>query len=135
MRWYLDSSIALHAVLPWGDVRALAWAQKIDASEDLLVSSTLAHLEVVRALRREQLDVQMASPVIDRLHLISIDDGVLRVAAAIEPHVKSLDAIHLATCAMLGSGITLVTHDASMAAVARTLGLDTFDPLASGDVR
>src|SRR3546814_20210731 len=59
-----------------------------------------------------------AQLALKRAVLIGIDDGVLRIAAAIEPHVKSLDAIHLATCMLLGSGITVATHAGNMAAVA-----------------
>jgi len=90
----------------------------------------LLQLEVTRVLRREGLDVSMARPLLDRVNLVSIDDGVLRFAAAIEAHVKSLDAIHLATCAMLGANISVVTHDVQMSAAAATLGLDSMDPLA-----
>lgn len=135
MRWYLDASVALHAVLPVGPSPVQAWLEARLMDDDEILSSVLLELELVRTLRRERLAPARAQMVTRRISLVSIDDGVLRVAAAIEPHVKSLDAIHLATCSMLGSGITLVTHDASMTAVARTLGLDTFDPLASGDVR
>ncbi len=130
MRWYVDASVVLHAVLPWGDGRALEWMVTACGPGGEVYASTLLQLEITRALRREQLDLTLARPVFDRINLVSIDDGVLRVAGAIEPHVKSLDAIHLAACAMLGSGITLATHDANMSAVATQLGLETFDPLA-----
>jgi len=131
MRWYLDSSVALHAVLPWGDPRARRWLDgQVETGESAVFASSLLHLEITRALRRERMDVTMVRPLTDRVNLVSIDDGVLRVAAAIEPHVKALDAIHLATCTMMGTAVTLVTHDAQMAAVAATLGIDSLDPLA-----
>jgi predicted nucleic acid-binding protein len=128
MRWYLDASIALHALLPGGNVRARDWIDRTIASGDEIYSSTLLHLELTRVLRRENLDLALARPVLDRIHLVSINDGVLRFAAAIEAHIKSLDAIHLATCALLGN-VTVVTHDTQMAAVAMGLGIATFDPL------
>jgi uncharacterized protein len=131
MRWYIDASIALHAVLPGGDVRARRWLDATTQQGDEVFSSTLLHLELTRVLRREGLDVSMARPVLDRVNLVSIDDGVLRFAAAIETHVKSLDAIHLATCGLLGSGITVVTHDENMAEVAVSLGLEAIDPLSA----
>lgn len=131
MRWYLDASVALHAVLPWGDSRARPWLESMNRRRNALYSSTLLQLEVIRALRREQVDVGLSRLVLDRVDLVSIDDGVLRVAGAIEPHIRSLDAIHLATCSMLGSGITIVTHDGSMSAAAMLLGLDTLDPLSA----
>ncbi len=130
MHWYIDSSVALHALLPGGDLRARDWLDSALDAGDEVFSSTLLHLELTRVLRREGLDVSMARPVLDRINLASIDDGILRFAAAIEPHIKSLDAIHLATCALLGSRICVVTHDATMAGVAVGLGLDTMDPLA-----
>lgn len=130
MRWYIDASIALHALLPGGDARAHRWLDAISLAGEEVFSSTLLQLELTRVLRREGLDVSMARPVLDRINHVSIDDGILRFAAAIEAHVKSLDSIHLATCGLLGSGITMVTHDESMARVAASLGLEAIDPLS-----
>jgi predicted nucleic acid-binding protein len=130
MRWYIDASVALHALLPGGDLRARRWLDAVTQAGDEVFSSMLLHLELARVLRREALDVSMARPVLDRVNLVSIDDGVLRFAAAIEAHIKSLDAIHLATCALLGANISVVTHDMQMSAAAASLGLDTIDPLA-----
>lgn len=131
MRFYLDASVALHATLPWGDARARAWLQTLDGQPAAVCSSTLLQLEMMRVLRREQVDTTYARLVLDRLDLISIDDGVLRFAGAIEAHVKSLDAIHLATCSLLGNAVTMVTHDTNMADVATRMGFDVHDPLAA----
>jgi predicted nucleic acid-binding protein len=130
MRWYVDASIALHALLPGGDDRARRWLDETTRAGEEVFSSTLLQLELTRVLRREGLEVSMARAVLDRVNLVSIDDGILRFAAAIEAQVKSLDAIHLATCGLLGSGITVVTHDGNMAAVAATLGLEAIDPIS-----
>lgn len=130
MRFYLDSSVAVHAVLPGGDPRARAWLVSTSAVANAVCSSSLLRLEMVRVLRRERMDTVWARLVTDRVDLISIDDGVLRFAESIEPHIKSLDAIHLATCALLAGDTTLVTHDALMASVAANQGFDVHDPLA-----
>lgn len=129
MRWYVDASIALHALLPGGDARARRWLDSTRSAGDEVFSSTLLQLELTRVLRREGLAVSMARPVLDRINLVSIDDGILRFAAALESHIKSLDAIHLATCGLLGSGITVATHDENMTEVAASLGLEAIDPL------
>ncbi|HET7301065.1 MAG TPA: type II toxin-antitoxin system VapC family toxin [Oleiagrimonas sp.] len=129
MKWYLDSSVAIHAVLPAGDPRARAWLTASSEQAVDLCSSRLLQLEMVRTLRREQMDPAWARLVTDRIELIGIDDGVLRFAAAIEPHLKSLDAIHLATCSLLGDNFTVVTHDARMAEVAIHMGFNVHDPL------
>lgn len=130
MRWYLDASVALHAILPFGDRRARRWLLDRHASDNQLISSTLLELEIARALRRDGLDLSRARPVLDRVSLVSLEDGLLHVAANLEPHIKTLDAIHVATCTMLGYGVTLVSHDAAMTAACATLGIATFDPLA-----
>ncbi|MGI8522440.1 MAG: type II toxin-antitoxin system VapC family toxin [Nocardioides sp.] len=132
MRWYLDSSVALHAILPGGDRTARGWLDAVRSCAGEVHSSTLLYLELARVLRRENLDPRLARLVLDRVEQVSIDDGVLRFAASIEPHVKALDAIHLATCLLLGSGVTVATHDAAMREAAALLGLDAVDPLASG---
>lgn len=129
MQWYLDASVALHAVLPGGDPRARTWLDRVRTHGDV-VSSTLLGLELARVLRREGLSPALARPLLDRVGLISLDDGLLRLAGAIEPHAKSLDAIHLATCLLLGHGVVLTTHDRGMRTAALDVGLETSDPLA-----
>lgn len=134
MLWYLDTSLALHALLPTGDTRASEWLDHAYRAGSLY-SSILLELEIVRALRREHLPLDRAREVLDRVNVVSIDDAVLRAAAAIEPHVRSLDAIHLATCALLGGGAAVATHDARMRDAAGALGWTTVDPLGdAGDL-
>lgn len=129
MRYYLDASVAFHAVLPGGDGRARRWLDHSRHEGHSVFSSTLLELELTRTVRRERLSVASVRPLVRRINLVSISDGVLRVAGAIEPHVKSLDAIHLATCLMLGSGIVVVTHDSTMTSAAGSLGFACLDPL------
>lgn len=129
MRTYVDTSVALHAVLPGGNRRAAAFLEATSTDGNELFSSTLLQLEMIRVLRRENLDLALARPVLDRTRLVSISDGLLRIASAIEPHVKSLDAIHLATCAALGDAVTLATHDAGMLSAAEHLNVAALDPL------
>lgn len=131
MRFYLDASVAVHAVLPSSDAGARAWLASMQGQARSVCSSSLLRLEMVRVLRRERMDPAWVGLVTDRVDLISIDDGVLRFAETIEHRVKSLDAIHLATCALLAGDTTLVTHDAHMAGVARHMGFDVHDPLAT----
>ncbi|MBG6084438.1 PIN domain-containing protein [Zhihengliuella flava] len=127
MRWYLDSSVALDVVLrPLG--RSASWMKSNLTRGDEFASSSLLKLEAARVLRRENLALQSADHVLRNASFFGIDDGVLRFAAAIEPHVKSLDAIHLATCSLLGSTVTMASHDRQMLAVAEELGLDVHDP-------
>lgn len=52
------------------------------------------------------------------------------VAESIERHVKTLDALHLATALLVGEPVTVATHDAAMAVAAENLGLRVTDPVA-----
>lgn len=131
MRFYLDTSVAVEALLPGGDPAARAWLDQNAAGSGSVFSSTLLHLELSRVLRRESIPIARIGAVVRRIDQISIDDGILAAAAGIEPHVRSLDAIHLATCSLLGPEACLVTHDAGMAAAALALGFAVLDPLAA----
>lgn len=128
---YLDASIVLEALLPGGNLHARRWMDRATKAGDSLTSSTLLELEVIRTLRREGIATAttVASAVVARISLVTIDHTVLKLAGAIEPHVKSLDAIHLATCLRVGPRAVMVTHDRAMAAAAADLGLETYDPL------
>src|SRR3546814_2228635 len=54
MRWYLDASLALHAVLPTADSRTRDWLDAVHAQGEEVFSSTLLELELIRTLRRER---------------------------------------------------------------------------------
>ena len=59
-----------------------------------------------------------------------VDHAVLHGADAILSHIRTLNAIHLASA--LRSGIpelTVVTHDQTMSAVAERIGFAVLDPI------
>jgi uncharacterized protein len=90
-----------------------------------LVSSSLARTEVLRALLAAGDDALVAGrKVLTRLDLVRIGSGVLDEAATLLPaHIRSLDAIHLATANRLGEELgPIVTYDDRMAEAARQLG-------------
>ncbi|HEX9995139.1 MAG TPA: type II toxin-antitoxin system VapC family toxin [Acidimicrobiales bacterium] len=99
-----------------------------------LVSSGLARVEVVRAVALgSPAHVGAAHAVLDRLRLIRVTDRVLASAATLGPmDIRSLDAIHLATAALLGPTLSsLVTYDRRMAAAAEAMGLRVAAPGAT----
>jgi len=127
---YLDSSIVLRAVLP-GPGRA-AWRRWLDATAtqfDALMSSRLLRTEVVRVLRREQLPLTEGDKALSRIRLISVTGATFQVAESIEPNIRTLDALHLATALIVGRPLIVVTHDAAMADVAGAVGLQSSDPV------
>jgi len=76
--------------------------------------------------------VSRRDEVLDVLRLVPVTDGVLAATEAIEPHVKTLDAIHLGSVIAAGLDATVVSHDAAMLAAATALGYPTLDPVTDG---
>ncbi|WP_120005128.1 PIN domain-containing protein [Nesterenkonia muleiensis] len=127
--WFIDSSAALHTVVPDGDIHAEEWFQHAIGNKETLLASTLLRLEFTRVLRRDRQPLDEGDWLLDRTAFIRLDDRVLRYAASIEPHIRSLDAIHLATAVLSETNPTVVTHDSTMKAAAEHLGLRTYDPM------
>lgn len=125
---YLDSSVALRTILNVPERQHLqSWMQ---APGTTFVSSRLLRTEVVRVLRRDGRPLSDGTPLLDRVGLLDIGAETHTVAESIERHVKTLDALHLATALLIGEPVTVATHDATMAAVAAHLGLEVDDPVA-----
>ena len=99
---YIDSSALVKLVVAEPETPALleflaGWPHR--------VSSTLARVEVLRAVRRAAAGPavrQRATRVLARVGLIRIDEPVLAGAARVAPpELRTLDAIHLATARSL----------------------------------
>ncbi len=126
---YLDSSVALRTILDVPErLRLQDW---IDASDTNPVSSRLLRTEVIRVLRRDGRPVSDAEPLLSRVGMFDITRETYAVAESIERHVRTLDALHLATALLIGESVTVATHDVAMKAVAEHLGLRTVDPVTS----
>ncbi len=126
---YLDSSVALHTILDGPHRERLRdWLQ---TPETLFVSSRLLQTEVIRVLRRDMLPLAEAEPLLDRVGLLDITRNTHTVAESIQRHIKTLDAMHLATALLVGEPVTIASHDAAMKSVATQLGLQVIDPIAS----
>jgi predicted nucleic acid-binding protein len=117
---YLDSSALVKLVLPEPETGALmgflaAWPDRL--------SSALARVEVLRALRRARANRaarRRAHRILSHVALIRIDDVVLDAAARLgPPELRSLDAIHLATARSVQDGLAgIVTYDPRLARAA-----------------
>ncbi len=132
---YVDSSALIKRVVaePESEALDLALAGHV-ADQDVLVSSSLAWVEVERALRSivssdphfdvgESARVAM-SGVAERV----IGADVVSLARRIEPPVlRTLDAIHLATAVLLDADL-VITYDDRLTAAARRNSLDVVAP-------
>ena len=122
---YLDSSAIVKLVLPEPETAALV-ARLCDDPE--VISSALARVEVLRALKRIKATPavwRQADRVLDRIALVRIDDAVVDSAAAMDPaELRSLDAVHLATALGIGERLAgLVTYDSRLRDAADRAGL------------
>ena len=135
MLLYLDSSVALRAALPGAQRDSWRrWVDAMAATHGALVSARLLRTEVVRALRREGLALREGNKVLSRIRLLAVTENTFVVAESIERHIKTLDSLHLAAALLLGRPLVVATHDAAMADVALTLGLEVVDPVGEDNV-
>ncbi|WP_336087760.1 type II toxin-antitoxin system VapC family toxin [Nocardia sp. SSK8] len=128
--FYLDTSVAVRIIL--GHSRPAAeWFDATTADDaSRIISSRLLRTEITRVLRREGLPVLDRGQIIDYIDIVPVDHAVLNEAEAIISHIKTLDAIHLASALRSGlEDLTVVTHDTAMATVAGQLGFAVFDPV------
>ena len=127
---YFDSSAVVKLVRPeresgelvdWLNSQSVPW-----------VTSVITEVEVVRALRRTNPELLGNVPaVVARLSRYDVDDVVRAAASAYQdPHLRSLDAIHLATAdAIFGPYLTgFLVYDSRLGERAEALGLPVVAP-------
>jgi uncharacterized protein len=127
---YLDSSALVKLVVPEPESAVLF---DFLAARPERVSSALARVEVLRALKRAGFSrkvLERGAKVLDAVALIRVDDAILDDAARLEPTtLRSLDAIHLATARVVGEDLeAIVTYDGRLGDAARELGLRAVSP-------
>ena len=125
---YLDASALVKLVVEEAETAALL--AYLAARPDR-VTSILARVEVVRALRRASVDQQARlEAVIEALTIVGLGDAiVVRAGRVGPPALRTLDAIHLATALELGADLAaFVTYDGRLADSARALGIAVAAP-------
>ncbi|WP_338677114.1 type II toxin-antitoxin system VapC family toxin [Streptomyces sp. SCSIO 30461] len=129
---YLDSCALLKLVIPEPETASLRTFLSARAAEGH-VTSALSQTEVARALVRAGADPEVgdaAEELLDRMLRIRITDPVLR-AAGMFPirHLRTLDAVHLASAEYLEQALTaFVTYDKRLASAAMERGLPVESP-------
>jgi predicted nucleic acid-binding protein len=119
---YLDSSAIVKLVVREPESAAL---RSFLRSRRDRISCSLARTEVPRAVRHlGPAALRRARLVLDRVHLIRLDDSLLDTAATLDARVlRSLDAIHLAAAQRVAADLeVVVTYDQRMAGAAAALG-------------
>lgn len=129
---YFDTSALIKLVLAEPESAALT-QYVIERNNVPQTSSALAVTELRRTLRRlgapPEAD-QKADDVLDGVVLLPVNRQTLDYAAALPgQHLRSLDAIHLASALRLRSALTtVVTYDKRMAAAAQDAGVPITAP-------
>lgn len=120
--FYLDSSAIVKLVVREPESSAL---RRYLLRRRPVVTSALARAEVTRAvLPLGDAALRRARRVLGSIDLIRITNQVLSTAGTLEPAgLRTLDAIHLATAALLqGSLAQFVCYDRRLSAAGRDLG-------------
>lgn len=129
MTIYLDSSAV--AKLVTVEAESVALRARLGPAPTQ-ASSVLLRVELLRATMQLDRDrVGYAREALDNITLLAVSDDVIEDAATlhVDPFLRSLDAIHVATARRLGPDLTaLVTYDRRMAQAAQQLGLPVESP-------
>ena len=124
---YVDASALVKLVVEEPESTALR-ARLIAAD---LVSSVVVAVEVGRQARRADPDAsQRAMEVLARVALVPLSEHVVATSVdLLPPELRSLDAIHVATCASLDDRPeALCTYDARMQEAAAARGIRILAP-------
>ncbi|MGH7866782.1 MAG: type II toxin-antitoxin system VapC family toxin [Candidatus Dormibacteraceae bacterium] len=125
---YLDSCAVIKLLVPEAESAALA--SYLTSANEPWVSSEVIVVEIHRALIRLEVDEQIKAQAAQLLHaLAKISTSRILEEASRLPgkHLRSLDALHLAT-ALHVSPRQFITYDSRLSEEANNAGLDVFRP-------
>ncbi|HEX6898387.1 MAG TPA: type II toxin-antitoxin system VapC family toxin [Thermoanaerobaculia bacterium] len=126
---YIDSSALVKLVLPEKETVALF---RLLLSWPYRLVNHIGFVEVHRAVRRASADrevLRRVEEVLSSIHFMETHMGILGDATLLEPfHLRSLDAIHLATAYGLRHELGAFVNDRRMADGARSLNLKVLSP-------
>jgi uncharacterized protein len=125
---YLDTSAAAKLLVDEAESEALAAYLDRTVDEQELVSSALLETELRRLAIRLQLEQSMVSDLLARVDLVDPPRSLFHEAGLLPgTHLRSLDALHLATALRVDSE-TFVAYDARLLDAARSVGLSVHSP-------
>lgn len=129
MNSYVETSALVKLVVEEPESEPLRrWLDQRDRPP---TSSDLARTELLRAAKRLAPElVPEAQILLDSLTLLELPSAVFDHAGRLDPaHLRSLDALHLASAFTLGDELeAIVTYDDRLAAAARARGITVVSP-------
>lgn len=126
-RWYLDTSAALKLLMEERESQALV--EEVERNSWILGGSLLLETELRRAVFRNVcLSQSGVTNFLKRIDLYDVPAVLFREAGLLAtPHLRSLDALHLAAALRMGAD-GVITYDQQMGRAARDLGFDVASP-------
>lgn len=127
---YLDTC-AFVKLLWWEQESAALQRFLASSAEQRLVSSELLVLEVRRAVLRAGAAMSRAELLLTRIDRVAITRAVVEAASRLpEPHLRSLDGIHLATALTLRTELgAFVTYDKRLISAAEVYRVPVTSPV------
>ena len=129
MAYVVDSSALVKLIVNEQHSKSLSsW---VDGCKQDLFISELARTEVSRATARVDSNLNKQFNIIaTRFGVIRVSTQVLTIAAVLSPTtLRTLDAIHLASCVILGDDLTgFVTYDNAQASAASINSIEVITP-------
>lgn len=132
-------------MIVYADTSALMKLVRVEAESDDLrrwlavrapevVTSAIGGVELRRAAARVGPEhVAVADAVLDAVHVMAVTDSVLTLAGRLRPpHLRSLDAMHLATVALIADVDVVLCYDDRLRAAVERLGLAVESPGTDG---
>jgi uncharacterized protein len=125
---YLDASAAAKLLVEEEESEALAAYLDETVDEHEVVSSALLETELRRLAIRLELEQSMVTDLLARVDLVDPPRSLFHEAGLLPgTHLRSLDALHLATALRVDSE-TFVAYDARLLDAARSVGLSVHSP-------
>jgi predicted nucleic acid-binding protein len=129
MAFVVDSSAIVKLIVDEPKSQSFsAWLK--NCKDDLFVSE-IAHTEVARAITRVDVSLHgQLNNVLERFGTIRVSSQILTIASVLSPtNLRTLDAIHLASCLIMGDDLTgFVTYDSAQADAATHNGITVIAP-------
>lgn len=124
---YVDTSAAIKLLLAEDESDALA--AFLQGAENALVTSRVGVLELRRVARRGGASADRAEALAATLTVIELDALVEELAVKLDPDLRALDAIHLASALATGDALRkFVCYDTRLARAATREGLPVVSP-------
>lgn len=124
---YLDTSATAKLLIEEAESKALD--DFLRSARTPLVTSRVGIVELRRVGRRIDAGADRADALAAALVVVELDETIERDAIALDPNLRSLDAIHLATALAAADSIDgFVCYDMRLAAAATALGLAVLAP-------